>query len=215
MRLIGSRCQPEGAGRTRCGGGCWLAVVGALLLAACGGPGPSGSPSEVSRRTVTVVSVHDGDTVRVRDARGQEQAVRLATIDAPELDQPYGPQARDAMRERVLGRQVTLEPRGRDRYGRTLAVLWLPANPQPQDLALWLLEQGLAWHYKAHAQEQPLTERWRYTMAETLARTSRRGLWGQPDPQPPWVWRRQRRGIAPMHGQREPGNDSALRPTGH
>ncbi|WP_334153326.1 thermonuclease family protein [Tepidimonas sp.] len=171
----------------------WLAVAFALGLAACGGPGPSGPPSEAAARAVTVVSVHDGDTVRVRDARGRVYAVRLATIDAPELEQPYGPQAREAVRERALGRAVTLEPRGRDRYGRTLAVLWLPGEAQPQDLALWVVEQGLAWHYTAHAREQPLTERWRYAMAETLARTSRLGLWAQPDPQPPWAWRRERR----------------------
>ncbi|MGQ9723937.1 MAG: thermonuclease family protein [Tepidimonas sp.] len=158
-------------------------------------------------RAVTVVSVHDGDTLRVRDSDGRGRTVRLATIDAPELGQPFGPQARDAVRQRVVGRTVMLEPRGADRYGRTLAVLWLPGEAQPrEDLALWAVEQGLAWHYTAHAREQPLTERWRYAVAETLARSSGRGLWSQPDPQPPWVWRRERRASHPAAaGHNDPG----------
>lgn len=170
------------------------AAVTAVGIVACGGPQPAGPGDAAAPRAVTVVSVHDGDTVRVRDGDGRVRTVRLATIDAPELGQPFGPQARDAVRERVQGRVVTLEPRGDDRYGRTLAVLWLPGEAQArEDLALWAVGQGLAWHYTAHAREQPLTERWRYTMAETLARGSRLGLWAQPDPQPPWAWRRERR----------------------
>ncbi|MDM7456452.1 MAG: thermonuclease family protein [Tepidimonas sp.] len=212
-RRIGHQRQADRGGYARYAMP-WMALVGALWLAACGGPRPSGTPSQASTQTVTVVSVHDGDTVRVRDARGQEQTVRLATIDAPELDQPYGPQAREALRERALGRAATLEPRGRDRYGRTLAVLWLPTDPQPQDLALWLVEQGWAWHYTAHAREQPLTERWRYALAEALARSSRKGLWAQPDPQPPWTWRRAQRSRTPVLGHRRPDSLPASAPTG-
>ncbi|MEW6694271.1 MAG: thermonuclease family protein [Pseudomonadota bacterium] len=183
--------------------GAWLGAVAlaALLgLAACGGPQPGIAPARDATPTapqqVAVVSVHDGDTVRVRDGSGQQRTVRLATIDAPELEQPYGVQARDALRARLAGRVVTLVPRGRDRYGRTLAVLWVVDASDAQDVALGLVQQGLAWHYRAHAHEQPWVERWRYAVAEIQARQRGIGLWAQPDPQPPWAWRRQRRAPA-------------------
>jgi len=171
------------------------AAVTSVGIAACGVPRPAAPDDHTAVRTVTVVSVHDGDTVRVREAGGRERTVRLATIDAPELAQPFGPLARDAVRERVQGREVTLESRGRDRYGRVLAVLWIPGEMQAQDLALWAVRQGLAWHYTAYAHEQPLNERWRYALAEAQARFHGVGLWAQSDPQPPWAWRRERRAI--------------------
>lgn len=181
----------QGLGRWR---GVFLigAVLWAAVLAACRGPVPAGGAAP----TVTVVAVHDGDTVRVRGVDARVQVVRLATIDAPELDQPDGVAARDALRERVLGQTVWLEPRGRDRYGRTLAVLWLPQDDGVVDVALWAVEAGWAWHFRAHAHEQPLAERWRYALAEAIARQQGRGLWWRADAVPPWDWRRRRRSPA-------------------
>lgn len=194
---------------------CWRGVVliGAALwaavLAACRGPVPAGA--EGAAPSVTVVAVHDGDTVRVRGADARVQVVRLATIDAPELDQPDGVAARDALRQRVLGQTVWLEPRGRDRYGRTLAVLWLPQEGGVADVALGAVEAGWAWHYGAHAHEQPVPERWRYALAETIARQQGRGLWQRADAVPPWEWRRRHRSSAgasftepPVHAGAEP-----------
>lgn len=179
----------------------WLGV-----LLGCSGAPPAADGA--GALAVTVIAVHDGDTLRVRDGTGPERTVRLAVIDAPEIAQPFGEQARDAVRALAQGRLVRLEPRGHDRYGRLLAVVWVPDGPlAPTDLSLWLLEQGLAWHYRAHADEQPLPERWQYALAEAQARWGRRGLWQHADAVPPWQWRRQRRipsahadGAHPGHG---------------
>lgn len=45
--------------------------------------------------TARVTGVHDGDTVRVTDAHGAKRRIRLAYIDAPELDQAHGIASRD------------------------------------------------------------------------------------------------------------------------
>lgn len=64
----------------------------------------------------TVLSTGDGDTIRVKQA-GQVITVRLACIDAPEMDQsPYGLQARQYLQMRLLlGTPVTLAIKATDR----------------------------------------------------------------------------------------------------
>mgnify|MGYP001807244213 CR=1 FL=1 len=58
----------------------------------------------------TVISVGDGDTLRVLD-RGQRLTIRVACIDAPEMAQaPYGQPAREALQALLpVGSTVTLK----------------------------------------------------------------------------------------------------------
>lgn len=95
--------------------------------------------------------VHDGDTIRC----GAER-VRIANIDAPELpgsprcdlprprwawcDYALGARSRDALAQLVAGRRVTIARRGRDRYGRTLALV----RVEGIDAGEWLIARGLA-----------------------------------------------------------------------
>ena len=172
-------------------------MLAAVVLTGCGGPAPP--PDGGGASVFIVVAVLDGDTLRVRDARGQVRTVRLAAIDAPELDQPGGVQAQSVLQAWALGRAVTLEERGDDRHGRKLAVVWRQQEEGPAlELNHALLEHGWAWHYRAHADEQRLAQRWRYAAAERAARSAGRGLWADPDAMPPWEWRRlKRRSPAP------------------
>ena len=96
-------------------------------------------------------SVHDGDTIRC----GRER-VRIANIDAPEL--PNSPKCQDRRRSyawcdfvagkasrealvRLLSRgRVTIERRGTDPYGRTLATV----SVNGVDAGDYLIAQGLA-----------------------------------------------------------------------
>lgn len=132
-----------------------------------------------------VVCVSDGDTLTVMDAAQQEHALRLAGIDAPERSQPFGPAARLFLVQTVLGRAVRFEIQKRDRYGRPVGRLVV----DDADVALRLVEHGLAWHYTRYAHEQPEPERRRYAEAELKARQAGRGLWSDPNPVPPWEWR--------------------------
>lgn len=133
-----------------------------------------------------VVCVSDGDTVVLIDAAQQEHSLRLAGIDAPERSQPFGFAARLNLAQAVLGRAVRFEIRKHDRPGRAVGRLLVDGA----DAAQGLLEQGLAWHYTRYAHEQPEAERRRYAEAEGKARQAGLGLWSDPNPIPPWEWRR-------------------------
>ena len=59
------------------------------------------------------------------------------------------------------------------------------------DVGLAQIQQGLAWHYKEYQREQSAADRQSYAEAETQARKAQAGLWRDPDPMPPWEWRKQ------------------------
>ena len=55
---------------------------------------------------------------------------------------------------------------------------------------LKIVRAGLAWWYRKYAQEQSPQDQERYETAEAEARAERSGLWRDPNPLPPWEWRR-------------------------
>jgi endonuclease YncB( thermonuclease family) len=81
-------------------------LLGVLLTAMAGWP----LAASAQGQSASVVSVGDGDTIRVRQA-GKAMTVRLACIDAPEMAQrPHGQQARSTLQQRLpIGPEVTLE----------------------------------------------------------------------------------------------------------
>ncbi len=124
--------------------------------------------------TGLVERVIDGDTLVVGGL-----TVRLAGLDCPETDQPYGREATALAARLALGREVRVLPRATGRYGRTIATVTLPGG---RDLGLELIKAGLAWaRSKA------------YRAAQAAAKKARAGLWADPNPTPPWRWRRNRR----------------------
>ena len=155
-----------------------LALLVALLLVLAW-------PAEVLARTryeATVTSVVDGDTVWVRRSRsGRGTDIRLQGIDAPEICQHWGPQAREALRRLLLSRRVTVTEVARDSYGRVLAQLRVDG----QDVGGWLVANGHAWSSRFHGRTGP------YGRLETDARAAHRGLWSQPRPLEPRAFRRQ------------------------
>ena len=126
-----------------------------------------------------VVSVTDGDTVRVLDAASVQHKVRLQGIDAPERGQPFGTVARDRLAALVMGKTVTVDDDGRDKYGRTLGRIEIKG----QDVNRQMVADGLAWHYVRYSKDA------RLAAAEREARAADRGLWADREPVPPWEWR--------------------------
>lgn len=56
-----------------------------------------------------VVSVIDGDTIKVLDDENREHKIHLSGIDAPERGQPYGTKSRDYLASLVAGKEVKVE----------------------------------------------------------------------------------------------------------
>lgn len=133
-----------------------------------------------------VVKIIDGDTIEVRGPAKRPQRVRLQGIDAPEARQAFGPQARERLTALVGGKVVTVTTDQRDRHGRTLGKVSLAG----EDVGLTLVREGYAWWYRDYAADQGLLDRVLYPLAEVQARWGNLGLWRDPDPLPPWAFRR-------------------------
>jgi endonuclease YncB( thermonuclease family) len=57
-------------------------------------------------------------------------------------------------------------------------------------MGLEQVRAGMAWHATPYQREQTPHEREEYARAEEAARAARRGLWVDPNPVPPWEWRK-------------------------
>ena len=145
-----------------------------------------------------VVAVTDGDTIKVLDNNGVQHKIRLAGIDAPEKAQPFGNASRKHLASLVAGKDVRVETTKKDRYGRVLGKVWVQPGDCP-DCGKTLnanhaqILSGMAWWYRDYARDQSPQDRARYKSAVDEARKRKLGLWGEPDPIPPWVWRRGQR----------------------
>jgi endonuclease YncB( thermonuclease family) len=133
----------------------------------------------------TVTRVMDGDTIEVQLSSGPIR-VRLNSIDTPEMDQPWGSQARAALALLVNGKRVELEPVAQDRYDRLVAVVFVGG----ENVNAWMVQQGDAWAYRDYLEDPS------YCAWEAVARASRLGLWSLPPGSrvAPWEWRAAGRG---------------------
>ena len=69
-------------------------------------------------RKEKVVRVIDGDTFMTAS---RKNPVRLANVDAPEKGMRGSKKATDALNKMVFGKEVTIDTKARDRYGRSVA----------------------------------------------------------------------------------------------
>lgn len=135
-----------------------------------------------------VVKVADGDTVTVLSSEGRMDRVRLQGIDAPELGQPGGAEAKEFCSDLALFKEVKLTPLGRDDYGRTVGLLRLPDGKLLNEE---LVRSGHAW-----VSDKYCTQAWcaGWRALQKKARQEKLGLWANPKAVPPWVWKRGKRG---------------------
>lgn len=138
---------------------------------------------------VDVVRVVDGDTVVVF-LNGKKEGVRLIGIDAPELDQDYGLQAKKTLANLLDGRKAVMlySKSRRDQYGRILGRIAF----RNTDAGLFMIERGAAWYYTFYGHSLPSDWRNAYQTAQANAKYESMGLWEGVGPVPPWSWRKQK-----------------------
>ena len=136
--------------------------------------------------TGRVVRVIDGDTLVVLDESNTQHKMRLAGIDCPERKQPWSTRAKQTLSDTVFNQQVTVDWDKRDRYKRIVGKVL----DRKRDVNLGLVRDGMCWWYRKYAKEQNAVDRVLYAEAEEEARSGQRGLWSDPEPVPPWEWRR-------------------------
>ncbi|MBF2001450.1 MAG: septal ring lytic transglycosylase RlpA family protein [Synechococcales cyanobacterium M58_A2018_015] len=161
----------------------------------------------------TVVSVIDGDSLQVKQ-RGQIVTLQLCGIDAPELTQPHGSQAKAALQGwlqqhnyqvlvRSLRRQssesvhlveiaevwtVPTQPPGAE--GLRSSPDSLSDQPHKELLTFNLVAAGLAYAYPPFVLRCPHWKR--LALAEMQAKQAALGVWVQPNSLRPWAYRQQR-----------------------
>jgi micrococcal nuclease len=126
-----------------------------------------------------IVSVLDGDTLDIQCEDNIER-VRLNGIDAPEKGQVFGRQAQQFVEDMTMGQSVIIETKGQDKDKRTIGDVFLPDG---RHLNKELVKMGLAWWTCQHSSDAELQQ------LEEDAREKNRGLWKDPTPIPPWVYR--------------------------
>lgn len=187
-------------------------AVAFILLTACGGGGGGGGsstqPSSPSASIQTVAqlcgyavgnqslegrvsNVHDGDTLTLTSG-GSTYNIRLDSIDAPELAQPYGPDAQVALSNKVLGKNVRVQYTKTDQYGRTVGAVFTDSCEYVNLVQVTL---GMAWFYKAYQCEISASVRSAFALAQDNAVAAKIGLWAQSSPEAPWFYRN---GVEPV-----------------
>lgn len=141
-----------------------------------------------------VITVLDGDTIRVLDGSNRMTRVRLKSIDAPERNQPFGEASRKHLASMLIGQEVKVKGGKNNGEGSILGDVWLrPKNcgdcKKTVDANLTQLAAGMAWWSSKFAKQQSKQDRRHYESAEAKAKQGKLGLWSDPEPVAPWVWR--------------------------
>jgi endonuclease YncB( thermonuclease family) len=124
----------------------------------------------------------DGDSLEAVMADGTSREIRLASIDAPERNQTFGRDAQAHLAAMVKGQSARIFQTDTDRYDR--AVSFVLTGVTATDVNSTMLSDGFAWHAIKYSDDPSLAE------LERQAKAARRGLWSQPSPVAPWVYRK-------------------------
>ncbi|MBW4446547.1 MAG: thermonuclease family protein [Spirirestis rafaelensis WJT71-NPBG6] len=149
-----------------------------------------------------VERISDGDTLTVKDAKGNNITVRFACMDAPEVPHSkkereskrasdrnqfsWGAKAQERVQELVQqsSDRVTLNITDNDRYGRKVAEIRLKNGTLVQEV---LLREGLAKAYRPYLNKCPSRDL--VEQAEAEAKQQKRGVWSDAKFINPWEYR--------------------------
>lgn len=144
--------------------------------------------------------VIDGDSMIIKlNHEDRWIHLRLAGIDCPEADQPYGAEAKELLTNLTstdgspLKVQVLITDEDQ-RYKRLVGIVF---DEFGQNLNLRMLEAGAAWFYFSYQRSIPENLRALFYSAFKNAQDNKLGLFADESPIRPWVHRRNKAKIQP------------------
>jgi micrococcal nuclease len=133
-----------------------------------------------------LVSVGDGDTIRVTTAKGQKVTIRMACIDAPETAQgENGTQATLVLKQLLGAGPVAIRPQTVDRYWRIVAEVYAGGR----NVNLEMVRLGMAYAYRQYLSG---CDENAYLGAGAQAERGRQGVWRWGSEVKPWDFRKSR-----------------------
>lgn len=139
--------------------------------------------SKYNSNTCRVVAVIDGDSIHCLYANKELVRIRLHQIDAPEIGQDFGNAAKKHLANHIFNQHVTLQTNKVDRYGRTLAEVFI----DDKNINKLMVGNGYAWAYRQYVIDSE------YIHLEQSAKQARLGLWSKPNATNPAIWRNAKR----------------------
>jgi endonuclease YncB( thermonuclease family) len=131
--------------------------------------------------TAKVVGIKDGDTVVVLDSLNNQTTLRLAEVDCPEKNQPFGTKSKQFTSDQIFLKTIKYIVTDTDRYGRSIAMIYYDTDNKY--LSAEIIKAGMGWHYKRYSTSKELAT------FEDNAKRNKIGLWVDNNPINPSDWR--------------------------
>ena len=178
---------------------------------------------------VPVLRVFDGDgfltRIQIAHDRELEATVRFGFIDAPEMDQPGGPEAKEFLNGLIAGRWLDLTILMKmdtggivDRHGRIVAVPYLREEDVREERSSSILKRFFGAHMShrtcRNIELEMVLNGWawvldryepeaRYFEALEDAQRHRRGIWMRDDNLHPWEFKKQKHRTKRAYSKRQ------------
>ena len=147
--------------------------------------------SKAGWQSAVATFVADGDTSTMRLGDGSDVVCRIDGIDAPETakpkygkpGQPYGNESKSKLQQLIENKEVSVKisyPKQGKNYDRALCQIEF----EGADVSKTMIQEGMAWVYEKYAKDRSLKP------LEDEARKNRVGLWKDPEPLKPSIFRR-------------------------
>lgn len=145
-------------------------------------------PSTSFTKMITgkVISVADGDTIKILSKQKKQTKIRLYGIDTPEKSQAFGKKAKKFTASLTAEKKVSVKIYDTDRYGRSVGVVFAGGTNVNEEI----IKAGYAWQYRKYCKASFCDD---WLEIEKQARNNRIGLWQDKNPQAPWEWRKAKR----------------------
>ncbi len=129
--------------------------------------------------TGTCIRISDGDSIAIL-VHNKVVEIELDGIDCPEISQDFGKEAKDFTSSKIFKKKVTVHIKSYDSIGRVVGRVLV----DDKDLSLELIKEGLAWYDKQYGSDKVLKKE------QKKAKKRKKGLWSEPNPVAPWVYRK-------------------------